>query len=82
VNVEELCSERRGNHLMLKHSVSTPMLLHWKQRLVAPQALGTCVTVAGAQWLSLVLYRWQRKALLRTKLSQDFEVRIINANKT
>jgi hypothetical protein len=39
-----------------------------KQGLVTPQAEPMCITVAGTQWLGLVLRRWQRKALLCAKL--------------
>jgi hypothetical protein len=43
-------------------------MVRWKQRLVAPQAVPTCVTETGAQWLCIVPHRCQRKALSRAKL--------------
>jgi len=36
----------------------------WKQWLVAPQAVSSCVTIAGkAQWLCVLEGRWQFGAL-------------------
>jgi hypothetical protein len=40
----------------------------WAKGLVTLREASTCVTVAGAKWLSSVSHRWQRKALLKAKL--------------
>jgi hypothetical protein len=45
----------------------TPVMVQWIA-IVASQAAPTVVTVDGAQWLCLVLHRWQRKSLLWAKL--------------
>jgi hypothetical protein len=42
--------------------------------IVVPLAANICVTVRDAQWLSVIIHRWQRKALLRAK----FYLRMLN----